>query len=269
MLEPDGETDSDVNLGGLGNLPGCRELLIRKHTAEVERVMRLWRALVQQMRGQVSRVEDALSECWQLHRSDAARGRRPLHHPPPPSPSPQLPPVPSDQIAARGCSSPQQSPHAVVGLRSPSAELTPASRLPQFGGQVEDEEGVGDAGGEVSVGVPRPHAHEGLASVSARASSARPPQMGLGGGGLAPTRSVGPAEYLQWLGDMSSMLVHEQWRKEELLSRVAFGPEAAAAQIRAHVQAHWSSRSADSFLDQSAIDAAISSAQVMPPPRNR
>lgn len=43
-----------MNLGGLENLPGCRELLIRKHTAEVERVMRLWRALVQQMRGQVT-----------------------------------------------------------------------------------------------------------------------------------------------------------------------------------------------------------------------
>lgn len=26
--------------------------------------------------------------------------------------------------------------------------------------------------------------------------------------------AVGPAEFLQWLGDMSSMLVHEQWRKE-------------------------------------------------------
>lgn len=25
---------------------------------------------------------------------------------------------------------------------------------------------------------------------------------------------VGAAEYLQWLGDMSNMLVHEQWRKE-------------------------------------------------------
>lgn len=56
---------------------------------------------------------------------------------------------------------------------------------------------------------------------------------------------------------------------QELLSRVAFGPEAAAARVRAHVQAHWSSRSADSFLDQSAIDAAISSAQVVPPSRIR
>lgn len=36
----------------------------------------------------------------------------------------------------------------------------------------------------------------------------------LSGGGLATTKSARPAEYLQWLGDMSSMLVHEQWRKE-------------------------------------------------------
>lgn len=26
--------------------------------------------------------------------------------------------------------------------------------------------------------------------------------------------AVGAPEYLQWLGDMSNMLVHEQWRKE-------------------------------------------------------
>ena len=45
--------DNGVHLGGLEHLPGCRTLLIRKHTEEVERVMRLWRALVQQMRGQV------------------------------------------------------------------------------------------------------------------------------------------------------------------------------------------------------------------------
>lgn len=53
-----------MNLGGLENLPGCRELLIRKHTAEVERVMRLWRALVQQMRGQVTKppVKEGLRE---------------------------------------------------------------------------------------------------------------------------------------------------------------------------------------------------------------
>lgn len=31
---------------------------------------------------------------------------------------------------------------------------------------------------------------------------------------VAGGSAVGPAEYLQWLGDMSSMLVHEQWRKE-------------------------------------------------------
>lgn len=54
-----------MNLGGLENLPGCRELLIRKHTAEVERVMRLWRALVQQMRGQVKEdLRDVDSQAW-------------------------------------------------------------------------------------------------------------------------------------------------------------------------------------------------------------
>lgn len=35
-----------------------------------------------------------------------------------------------------------------------------------------------------------------------------------GGGGEGAVAAVGPAEYLQWLGDMSSMLVHEQWRKD-------------------------------------------------------
>lgn len=51
------QKDETVNLGGLDSLPGCRELLIRKHTAELERVMRLWRALVQQMKSQVPLVE--------------------------------------------------------------------------------------------------------------------------------------------------------------------------------------------------------------------
>lgn len=37
---------------------------------------------------------------------------------------------------------------------------------------------------------------------------------GLDGAGGVMTMTVGPAEYLQWLGDLSSMLVHEQWRKE-------------------------------------------------------
>lgn len=37
---------------------------------------------------------------------------------------------------------------------------------------------------------------------------------GVDGAGGVATMTVGPAEYLQWLGDLSSMLVHEQWRKE-------------------------------------------------------
>lgn len=91
-------------------------------------------------------------------------------------------------------------------------------------GQLEAEEGGGGVSGDVGMGFPRPHIAEGSASVSASATSlAASPQAGLGrvgqhvlggGGGLATTRSVGPAEYLQWLGDISSMLVHEQWRKE-------------------------------------------------------
>lgn len=51
------EQDNGVHLGGLEHLPDCRTLLIRKHIVEVERVMRLWRALVQQMRGQVYKKE--------------------------------------------------------------------------------------------------------------------------------------------------------------------------------------------------------------------
>lgn len=176
-------------------------------------------------RRQVSRVEDALTECWQLHRSDSARRRRPPHHPTPPSPSPPLPPIPTAQTIPRGPASPQQFPSAVVGSPSPSSDHTLASRLGQCVGQLEAEEGGDDAGRDVSVDFSRPPAREGTASVSASAPSApasASPQTGLGnvgqlvlgGGGLATTRSVGPAEYLQWLGDTSSMLVHEQWRKE-------------------------------------------------------
>ncbi len=55
-----------------------------------------------------------------------------------------------------------------------------------------------------------------LESASASASVSPLPRMGseatLGGG--SATTTVGPAEYMQWLGDMCSMLVHEQWRKE-------------------------------------------------------
>lgn len=91
-------------------------------------------------------------------------------------------------------------------------------------GQLEAEEGGGDVGGDVRVGFPLHHAQEGSASMVAPALPTASPQTGLGSGGQhalgsggvrsATARSVGPAEYLQWLGDMSSMLVHEQWRKE-------------------------------------------------------
>ncbi|CAM9188250.1 unnamed protein product [Laminaria digitata] len=63
---------------------------------------------------------------------------------------------------------------------------------------------------------------------------------------------------------MSNMLVHEQWRKEELLSRVDFGPEASSDRVRAHVQARWSSRSSDSFLDRELMETALTAAQVPP-----
>ncbi|CAN0294763.1 unnamed protein product [Pylaiella littoralis] len=300
ILQPDGETGGNISLGGLENLPGCRELLIRKHTMELERVMRLWRALVQQMKGQVSRVEESLAEAWQLHRSDPARARRPLHRPaPPPSPSPPLPSTPTTETLApaRETSSPQQQAAVAVGLRSSSSLASHASasglqqRLSNRGGAGEGGGCGGDAGlprppttqGGAAALAPSPRAgrssggqQAGLLGAGGRSGGSQVEAMAYaavsGGGGVwraTNTTLVGPAEYLQWLGDLSSMMVHEQWRKEELLARVAFGPEAEAAANRAHVQARWSSRSQDSFLDQSVIDAAIASSQLVPPPRSR
>ncbi|CAM9712012.1 unnamed protein product, partial [Sphacelaria rigidula] len=87
MLEPGLHQDGDGMLGGLASLPNCRALLLRKHTVELERVMRLLRALVQQMKGQVSRIEEALAETWQLHRHEAVA--RPSDSVPGPDGTPQ------------------------------------------------------------------------------------------------------------------------------------------------------------------------------------
>ncbi|CAM9830855.1 unnamed protein product [Scytosiphon promiscuus] len=302
MLEPSPEQGSDGNLGGLEHLPGCRQLLIRKHTIELERVMRLWRALVQQMRSQVSRVEESLAEAWQLHRSDAGQALRPLHHSPP---SRQLPPPHTTHSQARenypsplpSFSSPQQA--RGVGTRPSPAGLVPATEPQQHSRHFGAEE----SGDDASMPASRSSAQEGVdlaASLSPRKGvnfggrhqqdsaeagdgagvdrteevMAKAPRATAmvprsAAGELATTATVGPAEYLQWLGDMTSMLVHEQWRKEELLALIDFGPEATSVRARTHVQANWSSRSIDSFLDQKLVDAAIESAQVVPPSKTR
>ncbi|CAM9206080.1 unnamed protein product [Ectocarpus fasciculatus] len=248
LLEPDQQTGGDVNLGGLENLPGCRELLIRKHTAELERVMRLWRALVRQMRGQVSRVEELIAEAWQLHRSDPARALRQPRHPPPPSPSPPLPTSQSRSPANVSTipPSPQHASAAAVGVRSASASHT---TLPAGRQQRDQNTGAKEGDVDGSTGNPRHSSREGVevaASPQGRLNdmgkgvpaglptpggmsegdraeavvSAVPEQTtramaaGLDGAGGVMAMTVGPAEYLQWLGDLSSMLVHEQWRKE-------------------------------------------------------
>ncbi|CAM9138501.1 unnamed protein product, partial [Hapterophycus canaliculatus] len=247
MLEPGPEQGSGVNLGGLEHLPGCRQLLIRKHNVELERVMRLWRALVQQMKGQVSRVEESLAEAWQLHRSDVAQSLRPPHHSPP---SRQLPPPPhtAQSQAREDCSSPLprfSSPqHAnSVGMRPSPAGHVSASAPQQHSHRLGADDGGNNAsvplarsptqedvpfapssasrGADVDIG----HQHgssgaggktevDGMAAVIATTPQATAMIPGVGAGGLATTVTVGPAEYLQWLGDMTSMLVHEQWRKE-------------------------------------------------------
>ncbi|CAB1118071.1 unnamed protein product [Ectocarpus sp. CCAP 1310/34] len=302
LFEPDQQTGGDINLGGLEKLPGCRELLIHKHTTELERVMRLWRALVRQMRGQVSRVEELLAEAWQLHRSDPARALRQPRHPPPPSPSPTLPTAQS-RSPGNAFTMPPSPQHAsaAVGVRSTSVSHATApkgrqQRVDHVGAKEGDVDGstgnpqhssregaevaassqgrLGDIGNGLQAGLPatggmKDGDRAGAVVSEIPEETTRAMATGEDRAGGVTTVVVGPAEYLQWLGDLSSMLVHEQWRKEELLLRVAFGPEAASARLRAHVQAHWSSRSAHSFLDQPSIDAATTAAQVVPPLKSR
>lgn len=93
---------------------------------------------------QVSRIEEALAETWQLHRHEAVAR-------------------PSDSV--------------------PGPDGTP-----QSGNAIVESPGVGGGRGKAT-----------------KETAAIP----VGG-----EPAVGPAEHLQWLGDMSSMLIHEQWRKE-------------------------------------------------------
>eukprot|EP00904_Undaria_pinnatifida_P004249 jgi/Undpi1/13825/HiC_scaffold_9.g03476.m1 len=183
MLKPDQKADAGVNLGGLEHLPACRALLIRKHTIEVERVMRLWRALVQQMRGQVSRVEELLAEAWQMYRSESRARPSRL---PPTSPSLLQPPLPvatqrSPGVGASGTRSHLNAESLMMALPAPASSEASPSRRAVAHARGGDLEGA-------------PHRAEAVV--------------------VEGVAAVGAPEYLQWLGDMSNMLVHEQWRKE-------------------------------------------------------
>ncbi|CBJ30462.1 expressed unknown protein [Ectocarpus siliculosus] len=247
LFEPDQQTGGDVNLGGLEKLPGCRELLILKHTTELERVMRLWRALVRQMRGQVSRVEELLAEGWQLHRSDPARALLQPRHPAPPSPSPPLPTALS-RSPGNAFTIPPSPQHAgaAVGVRSTSASHTTApegrlQRVHHVGAKEGDIDGstgnprhsslegaevaaspqgrLGDIGNGLQAGLPatggmKEGDRAGAVVSEIPGETARAMAAGGDRAGGVTTMTVGPAEHLQWLGDLSSMLVHEQWRKE-------------------------------------------------------
>lgn len=192
-------------------------------------------------RQQVSRVEESLAEAWQLYRSDPTRSRRQLHHPLPPSPSQPLPPTPTTKTRPQPRETP---PHPAasglqqrllnhggvgevdgdggsVGLPRPPAARTCASAL-----SPSPRTGLGNGGQQTGVlgtgGSSEGSQVEAMASAvpqatrtAAAAAAAAVSGGGGDGGGLATTTTgVGPAEYLQWLGDLSSMLVHEQWRKE-------------------------------------------------------
>lgn len=225
-------------------------------------------AVLSRTRGiQVSRVEESLAEAWQLHRSDAAQSLRPLHHSPP---SRQLPPPHTAQSQSREEHSSSSSPllsfaspqHASgVGMRTSPAGHVSASKIQQHSRHVGADEG----GNNESMPLSRSFTQEGVAFGSSPGKGAdfdvgqqqgsseaggrtEVDRMGavvgrisqataIVAGELPTTVTVGPAEYLQWLGDMTSMLVHEQWRKEvrgthELVCHYNATPASAAVVFR-------------------------------------
>lgn len=171
----------------------------------------------------MSRVEEALAEAWQLHRSEA-RARPPL--PPPQQQSPLQQPPAFQQlqglysqalVGSPSYSSPSgrhfnlEAGHGgashplTTSLSSPG---TPCVDAAGSGSQDRARSGSEVAspgrvdGGAHAVGL---GARDGVQMIDSTKGA-------VGGGGKVLV--VGPPEYLQWLGDMSNMLVHEQWRKE-------------------------------------------------------
>lgn len=135
---------------------------------------------------QVSRVEEFLAEAWQSFRSEP-RARPAL----PPTSSPPLPLAATQRSPGQQQSSPgPRSQH--LNAESFMTPPAPAVSEPSPSGRAVARDALGGGGG--SGGVP-----PRLEAVSAMVES---------------VAVVGAAEYLQWLGDMSNMLVHEQWRKE-------------------------------------------------------
>ena len=128
-------------------------------------------------------MEESLAEAWRLHRSE-----------------PKLRP----QAASSPKVQPQQSAKAGVE-RSPGLEH---ARRHVEEAACNTMAGTPDASRSLSNTLATTTRGFGGGPGSARAAGAATTISGDWG---AP---VGPAEYLQWLGDMSSMLVHEQWRKE-------------------------------------------------------
>lgn len=136
-------------------------------------------------------MEECLVEAWQLHHTEARKAQPSSPSPPPPRllgrqlhPSTQLGTLP--RPGALG-----SSPAAAVRTRS-GPDGVGSREAPSLAGVEGEGRTVWRGAGSAQM--------TGLAVT--------------GGGGEGAGPAVGPAEYLQWLGDMSSMLVHEQWRKD-------------------------------------------------------
>ena len=143
---------------------------------------------------QVSRVEEYLAEAWQSFRAES-RARPSLPSPSPPLAVTQRSPGQQRQQQQQQQTSPgPRSQHLNAGsLLVPPVAPAVLSEPSPSGRAVAH--GRGGGGGDGSEGVP----------LRVEAVSAAVVEI---------VAVVGAAEYLQWLGDMSNMLVHEQWRKE-------------------------------------------------------
>ncbi|CAM9232708.1 unnamed protein product [Choristocarpus tenellus] len=299
MLEPEEKDKENISLGGLGDLPSLRPLLIHKHSTEAERVMRLTRALVHQMRGQVSQVEAILADAWHLHRSEALRVHSPI--------------TKGGHGHKRGGDGWSRVEVGVRGVFEGENSLLPShdettSQAKGFLKQTilqAEEEGTlpippvtstpqsdfkrgkrnlvctPGTGGTTAFLWPTPnHTRNCRDSCPwTREDLCRQgvPQetylsqwkQAVGSGDGAGTRQDGsggktptPSEHLRWLCDLAAMMGHEQWRKEEMLAGINFGQNIEAIAMRNHVLAHWSSKSVRSFLDRVYLDELLVSAQV-------
>lgn len=162
----------------------------------------------------MTRVEESLAEAWQLHRSEAQA--RPL-----PLPSRPLPGAAQHFLIHESATGITMT-SSPAPLRSRAGQQQPLylEKDKEFQAErVSPSDSPSPGPGMVS---PR---EMNRGNVGARSGRAMSVTAATAGGNDAATLTpglgrassvVGPAEYLQWLEDMSNMLVHEQWRKEVL-----------------------------------------------------